>query len=217
MKLVLATNNSHKAEELQMMLNEEGFESVELFKLSDFPFISDPPETCETFTGNALQKARFVYQALRESQLSAADKIIVLADDSGLVVRSLNGAPGVRSKRYTPEATAAANNAKLLHSMSTFEDRAAHFVCALALVTQGSQGSEESWIEETVEGRCHGHIAHEYRGEQGFGYDPIFVPQAFAPRHMAELTPQEKNAVSHRGDALRQLPEILRCHLERPS
>ena len=60
--------------------------------------------------------------------------------------------------------------------MSTSEDRAAHFVCALALVTQGSQGSEESWIEETVEGRCHGHIAHEHRGEQGFGYDPIFVP-----------------------------------------
>ena len=81
MKLVLATNNSHKAEELQMMLNEEGFESVDFFKLSDFPFISDPPETCETFTGNAFTKSPLDLSSLAGIWLSAADKIIVLADD----------------------------------------------------------------------------------------------------------------------------------------
>ena len=216
MKLLLATNNSHKAEELQMMLNEEGFENVELYNLSDFPFISDPPETCDTFSGNALQKARFVYDALLQSS-PAMSETIVLADDSGLVVPSLNGEPGVRSKRYTPEATPSANNAKLLRVLRGSEDRTAHFVCALALVTPAPKGSEQSRIEETVEGRCHGYIARGHKGENGFGYDPIFVPQVYAPRHMAELTPLEKNTISHRGNALRQLPEMLRSHLERPS
>lgn len=189
--MVLASNNAHKLEEIGRMLP-----GWDLVPLSAFPDIPDPPETADTFEGNALQKARFVFQRTG---------LPCIADDSGLEVDALGGAPGVHSKRFTPEAIAQTNNARLLRELQGVDERAARFVCALALVTDKG---EQAW-RGTVEGR----IGHELRGEQGFGYDPLFLPDAAPGRSMAELQPHEKDAISHRGMALRSLPQALTCLL----
>lgn len=185
--LVLASNNAHKVIEVQRVLEPLGYR---LKPLADFPEIPDPPETGTTFEANALQKARFVFERTG---------LPTLADDSGLEVDALGGAPGVYSKRYTPEAIAETNNAKLLRELEGVEERTARFVCALALVT--SKG-EQAW-----RGCVEGHIGHELRGEQGFGYDPLFLPIKAAPKTMAELSAGEKDAISHRGQALLSLEE----------
>ena len=190
--LVLASNNAHKVVEVQRVLGPLGYR---LKPLSDFPEIPDPPETGTTFESNALQKARFVFERTG---------LPTLADDSGLEVDALGGAPGVYSKRYTPEAIAETNNAKLLREMAGVATRSARFVCALALVTPNG---EEAW-----RGCVEGQIGHELRGENGFGYDPLFLPAEASPRSMAELTPQEKDAISHRGRALLGLGERV-AHL----
>jgi len=122
--LVLASNNAHKVIEVQRVLEPLGYR---LKPLADFPEIPDPPETGTTFEANALQKARFVFERTG---------LPTLADDSGLEVDALGGAPGVYSKRYTPEAIAETNNAKLLRELEGVTERSARFVCALALVTQ---------------------------------------------------------------------------------
>jgi XTP/dITP diphosphohydrolase len=124
-----------------------------------------------------------------------------VADDSGLEVDALGGRPGVHSKRYTPEATATANNRKLLVELDGVRDRGARFVCALAVVTAEH---EQAW-RGTVEGQ----IATAPSGEHGFGYDPLFLPDAAPGKSMAELAPHEKDAISHRGDALKRLPQVL--------
>jgi XTP/dITP diphosphohydrolase len=186
---VLASNNPHKVEEVSRMLS--GLE-INLLPLGEFPHLAEPPETSDTFEGNALQKARFVFQATGRP---------TLADDSGLEVDALGGAPGVHSKRFTPEATATANNEKLLRVLSGEEKRTARFVCALALVTD--QG------EQCKRGTVEGNIGLELRGSNGFGYDPLFLPDEAPGRTMAELTPAEKDALSHRGNALRLLPGMI--------
>ena len=192
-RLVLASNNAHKLEEIGRMLASSG---VELLPLSAFPELPEPPETAPDFEGNALQKARFVFE---RTGLPA------LADDSGLEVDALGGAPGVYSKRWTPEASAEANNAKLRREMSGVHERSARFVCALALV---SERGERAW-RGTVEGQ----IAQEQRGEQGFGYDPMFLPERAPGKTMAQLSPAEKDAISHRGQALETLPAAIEALL----
>ncbi len=186
---VLASNNAHKVEEVSRMLSYLG---VRVRPLGEFPHVTEPPETCDTFEGNALQKARFVFHHTG---------LPTLADDSGLEVDALGGAPGVHSKRFTPEATAKANNEKLLRVLSGEENRTARFVCALALVTARGEQCKRGTVEGT--------ISLEIRGSQGFGYDPLFLPDEAPGRTMAELTAEEKDAVSHRGNALRLLPGMI--------
>ena len=190
MDLLIATHNAHKLAELQAMLVDAPFT---LRTLASWPEVPEAPETGSTFADNALQKARFVH---------AATGLPTLADDSGLEVDALGGAPGVHSKRFSPEATDAANNALLQRKLDGVTHRTARFRCVLALVTS-------TW-EGTVDGTCEGRIALAPRGGFGFGYDPLFLPDALDGRTMAEARPEEKNAISHRGRALAHLPDLLR-------
>jgi len=187
--LVLASNNAHKLEEVSRILEPLG---IQVRPIEDFPDIPEPPETADTFEGNALQKARFVFERTGLS---------TIADDSGLEVDALNGAPGVYSKRFTPEATAASNNARLLMELEGVQERTARFVCALALVTHTG--------ERAVRGTVEGEIGLSLKGEGGFGYDPLFLPNEAPGKAMAELTPAQKDKISHRGRALSALPEML--------
>jgi XTP/dITP diphosphohydrolase len=196
MKLLLATTNDHKAHEVRALLAGSG---VELLTLRDHPEVPEPPETGDTFEANALQKARFVYNLLG---------VPVVADDSGLEVKALGGAPGVHSKRFNPEADPAsphaANNALLLQRLEGISDRRARFRCVLALVAYE--------VADTVSGSCEGHIAESPRGEGGFGYDPLFLPDELPDRTMAEASLAEKNAISHRGRAFQKLLGLLARH-----
>jgi len=189
-KIVLATRNSHKLSEIGTILAGTDIEVLGLDAFDNLP--DDIPEEQDTFEGNALQKARFVFERTG---------LTCVADDSGIAVDALGGAPGVYSKRYTPEATAAANNAKLLRELDGSDQRTARFVCAMAIVSAAG--------ERTHTGACHGRIAHAPRGDGGFGYDPLFLPDDALGRSMAELSPAEKNAISHRGRAFAQLPALL--------
>ena len=189
MKLLLASTNAHKAEEVRAILAGSG---IELTTLADHPDLPEPPETGNTFVANALQKAHFVYERTG---------LLCVADDSGLAVDALDGAPGVYSKRFSPEATHEANNRLLLERLDGRTDRSARFVCVIALVGEG--------FEATAEGRCEGHILDAKRGDAGFGYDPLFAPDDYPGRSMAEVTMDEKNAISHRGRAFGQLPDLL--------
>jgi len=189
-KLVIATTNPHKLDEIRAILDGSG---LELVGLDAWPDLPEPPEDGERFEDNAAQKARFVHEATG---------LPVLADDSGLEVDALGGAPGVRSRRFTPEATAASNNARLLHRLDGVDDRRARFRCALALVSSSGQA--------LAAGACEGRIALAPSGEGGFGYDPLFLPDEAPGRSMAQLSAQEKNRISHRGRALAHLPGMLR-------
>ena len=195
--IVIASNNAHKAEEIATALAFPGWEFRTLRELG---LESDPAEDADSFEGNARIKA----QAAR----AASDGKAVLADDSGLAVGALNGAPGVYSARYAGEdATDADNNAKLLEELANVPDekRTARFVCTLVFI-------DEDGTETTAYGTIEGRIGYEERGEHGFGYDPLFLPDVFDDgRTLAEAQPHEKNAVSHRGNALRE----LRAKLER--
>ena len=188
--LVLATQNDHKLRELGEILS-----GIVLEPLPDG--IELPPETAETFSGNALIKAR----AARD-----ATGIGAIGDDSGIAAAALDGRPGVRSARYAgPNATDEENLELLLHELAPHEDRSVAYVCAIAY----ADPSGEEW---TVEARCEGILAHHPRGTGGFGYDPAFVPIDTGPddeRTMAELDPAEKHAISHRGRAGRLLAERL--------
>lgn len=189
MKLLIATNNSHKIEEIREILAGTG---IVVQSLLDRPDLPEPPEDGLTFEANALQKARTI-----QSQVGG----VVLADDSGLEVDALGGAPGVHSKRFSAEGTAAANNRLLLERLSGVSERRARFRCVLALVSPNFEG--------TVDGAVEGRIALDLLGDKGFGYDPLFVPDELDGRTMAEATMQEKNAISHRGRAFRRLSELL--------
>ena len=188
-KLLFATTSKHKASEVRAILSGEG---IELFTLSDFPELPEPPETGETFPENALQKARFCYERTG---------LLCVADDSGIEVDALGGAPGVYSKRFSPEQTDEANNRLLLQKLATTTSRTARYRCAMALV--GEHG------EQVAEGACEGTIAHDERGTGGFGYDPLFLPTEYPGRTMAQVSDEEKNAISHRGHAFRQLAHML--------
>jgi len=194
-KLVLASRNKHKVAELKALLKDI---NVELLTLNDFPDAPPLVEDGSTFEENALKKSRTVYHYT---------KLPALADDSGLEVFFLNGRPGVRSARYAGEnANDERNNEKLLEEMKGVPPRRrrAQFRSVLAFVGEG--------YEEIGQGVCPGKLAEEPRGTNGFGYDPIFIPDGFT-RTYAELTFEEKNKISHRSRALADLSERLRRRL----
>lgn len=196
--IIVATRNSHKAQEIAAILPEE----YEVHTLAEYPDAPDVEETGHTFAANARLKAEGVSAALHG---------LVLADDSGLCVDTLNGAPGVLSARYAGEhGRDADNNAKLLRELSVLRGWApfpARFVCALSLA---ENGREIAHFHGTVEGR----ITLHPRGLQGFGYDPLFVPRGYTCT-MAELPADAKNAISHRGNALRLFAEWIHCRSSR--
>ncbi|HJF66038.1 MAG TPA: RdgB/HAM1 family non-canonical purine NTP pyrophosphatase [Slackia equolifaciens] len=193
-KVLIATNNKHKVEEIETALDFEGWEFL---TLSDCEVYPEPEEDADTFEGNALIKARAAHEATG---------LAALADDSGLAVDALDGAPGVFSARYCgAHGDDDANNAKVLAELEGVPDlkRTARFVCALAFV-------DEDGTETTAFGTIEGRIAHGLSGEGGFGYDPMFLPDEFGgAKTLAEVTQEEKNAISHRGNALRALKEKL--------
>jgi XTP/dITP diphosphohydrolase len=194
MRLVLATRNAGKLAELQRML-ATAVPGVEVVGLRDVPEYPEAPETGATFSENALLKAR---EAVRYTGLPA------VADDSGLAVDALNGMPGIFSARWAGRhGDDPANTALLLAQLTDVpeERRGAAFVCAAALVTPDG-------TERVLERRWQGSIVREPRGSNGFGYDPVFVPAGLAVTS-AELTPAEKDAVSHRGLAFAALVPVL--------
>jgi XTP/dITP diphosphohydrolase len=188
-RVVVATGNAHKLAEIGRIL--EGLD-VQLVAMTDLG-VDSPPEDGDTFEANALLKAR---------ACAAATGLPAIADDSGLEVDALDGAPGVWSARYAGEPTDdAANNAKLVAELAGVPqaERTARFVCAAAIVTPDGR-------DEVVRGTMEGHIVDEARGEHGFGYDPHFVSDlAGDGRTNGELAPDEKDAISHRGAAFRAL------------
>ena len=193
-KVVIATNNAHKVSEISTALDFPGWEFVTLRECTPFP---EPVEDADTFEGNARIKARAAFEATG---------LAALADDSGLEVDALNGAPGVFSARYAGEhGDDDANNAKVLAELEGVadEDRSARFVCSLVFIdTDGT--------EYTARGTIEGFIGHGLQGDGGFGYDPMFFPCQFkGEKSLAEVTQDEKNAISHRGNALRQLKTSL--------
>ena len=194
-RIVLATGNAKKLAELRRVLAAENLD-VEVLGLGDFPAYPEPAETEKTFEGNALIKAT---EAARRTGL------VAVADDSGIEVDELNGMPGVRSARWAgPACDDAANNALLLAQLDGVptERRTGRFVCALAVVSP--DGETHVW-HGTMEGR----VAESEAGEGGFGYDPLFVPYG-ETRSSAELTAEEKDAISHRGKAVRAFVAYLK-------
>lgn len=188
-RLLFATNNRHKLSEIRDIL--EGL--YEVVGLDEIPFTGEIPETQPTLEGNALQKARFIYDRFH---------INCFADDTGLEVEALDGAPGVISARYAGlNVTYADNVEKLLKEMRGKENRKACFRTLIALILEGK--------EHLFEGRVDGIIIDHPRGVGGFGYDPVFVPDDFK-QTFSEMDPKEKNAISHRGDAVRKLHHYLR-------
>ena len=188
-KVVAATNNKKKLEEMNRILTHLGMEVVSLKSCGSFP---EPVEDADSFEGNARIKA----VAAHENTGLAA-----IADDSGLIVDALNGAPGVYSSRYAGEDASDADNiAKLLADLEGVpaEERAARFACSIVFV-------DEDGAEKTAFGTCEGTIGFELVGNDGFGYDPVFCTADYPGKTMAQISAEEKDAISHRGKALRDL------------
>ncbi|MFV1500358.1 RdgB/HAM1 family non-canonical purine NTP pyrophosphatase [Mycobacterium kansasii] len=194
-KLLVASRNPKKLAELRRVLDGGGLSGVTLVSLDDVASFNETPETGATFEDNALAKARDAF---------AATGLASVADDSGLEVAALNGMPGVLSARWSGvHGDDAANTALLLAQLRDVPDerRGAAFVSACALVSASG--------EVVVRGQWPGTIAREPRGDGGFGYDPVFIPDGYQ-RTAAQLSPEEKDAMSHRGRALRLLlPELV--------
>lgn len=185
-KIVFATNNAHKLEEVAAILGE----SYEVMSLREIGCHDDIPETADTFAGNAIQKARYIKEHYGYD---------CFADDSGLEVDALGGAPGVFSARYSGGGSEA-NMEKLLHNLTEKNERGAQFRTVIALLV-----GEETHL---FEGIVRGTIIHERRGEGGFGYDPIFVPEGYELT-FAQLGSEVKNRISHRAKAVEKLAEYL--------
>jgi XTP/dITP diphosphohydrolase len=190
MKLLFASRNAHKVIEIRELLEPHGFEIVSLI---DHPEIPDIEEMGLSFEENALIKARAGFEFLG---------LTTIADDSGLCVDALDGAPGLYSKRFSPEATAVSNNDLLLSKLTAHTQRTARYTCAMAILTPTGA---HTFVET-----CEGVIGREPLGDGGFGYDPLFWPEDAPERTMAQLSMSEKNQLSHRGKAVRRLPQILR-------
>jgi len=189
-KVLVASRNQGKVRELEQVLRALNIEGVELVSLHDAPPYPDPVEDGLTFAENALLKARAG---------AKATGLPCVADDSGLTVQALNGMPGILSARWSgTHGDDQANNDLLLAQMADINDRRAAFVSCCVLATPGGE-------EYTAEGRWEGELLREPRGENGFGYDPLFAPDDAPGRSSAELSAGEKNARSHRGKALRAL------------
>ncbi|MDH7446772.1 non-canonical purine NTP diphosphatase [Aquimarina sp. 2201CG14-23] len=188
MKLVFATNNLNKLKEVQALVPSH----IQLLSLSDIGCTEDIPETSPTIEGNAIQKARYVEEHY---------KYPCFADDTGLEVEALDGAPGVYSARYAGAAKdASANMNKLIDQLKEKQNRKALFKTVIALLIDGTL--------ETFTGICSGSITKEKKGEKGFGYDPIFLPDGYQ-KTFAELPLEEKNTISHRANAVKLLIEHL--------
>lgn len=188
-KLIFATNNAHKLDEVRAIVGS----SLEIITLREAGITEDIPEEEPTIEGNALAKARYVW---------AKTGCDCFADDTGLEVDALGGEPGVRSARYATDAhDFAANRAKLLREMEGKSERSARFRTVVALI----EGGEERCFEGIVEGS----ITTSEIGEGGFGYDCLFQPVGYSLT-FAELAPEEKNAISHRGRAVAKLAKWLR-------
>lgn len=188
MKIVFATNNAHKLAEVRAVLGE-GFELVTLREVG---ITEDIPETGATLEENASQKARYVYERTG---------LDCFADDTGLEVEALNGAPGVRSARYATDGhDFAANNRKLLDELQGEDNRRARFRTVISLIRGGE--------EQRVEGIVRGSIALSEAGCGGFGYDPLFIPEGYDVT-FAEMSANEKNSISHRGRAVAELVKVL--------
>ena len=193
--VIIATNNAHKVEEIETALDFEGWRFLSLKQAG---IVSNPEETGTTFVENARIKARAAYEVSQDCA--------VLADDSGLIVDALDGAPGVYSSRYAgADGDDAANNAKLLRELEGVNDdkRTARFASVLVFIDVDGK-------ETVAEGFVEGRIGHQERGSEGFGYDPLFLPEVCTDgKTMAELTQDQKNSISHRGNALRSLKEKI--------
>ena len=200
MKVIFATGNMGKMREIRAIMSDT---DAEVLSMKEADVYTDVVEDGSTFMENAFIKARAVAKLVKEKGIEAA----VVADDSGLVVDALGGEPGIYSARYLGEDTPyKIKNAKIIERLEGVEDekRTARFVCAMAVVFP--DGSEDSY-EATYEGR----IGYEEKGPNGFGYDPIFyLPDRGV--YSAELDPDEKNRISHRGKALEGIKEILIKH-----
>ena len=187
-KFVFATNNAHKLEEVSAILKNK----VELLSMKDINCTVDIPETADTLEGNALIKARFIFENYHSD---------CFADDTGLEVEALNGAPGVYSARYAGDAhNSEANMKKLLHDLEGVENRKAQFRTVFALIIDGK--------EHLFEGIVKGEIIKHRRGTSRFGYDPIFVPEGYT-QTFAEMGNEVKNKISHRALATDKLCKFL--------
>lgn len=188
MKLLFASGNEHKVSEIRMILPRE----IELISLKDIGFTDEIPETADTIEGNALLKARFCAEKFG---------ISCFADDTGLEVDALNGAPGVHSARYAGEAKNTETNMNLLlKNLETERNRKAHFKTVIALIFNGE--------EHLFTGLINGKITEKRKGTNGFGYDPVFQPEN-SKHTFAEMSAEEKNSLSHRARALQQLVDFL--------
>jgi XTP/dITP diphosphohydrolase len=194
LRLLLATHNEHKRREFARLLaGSDGEHAIELVPLP--ASVELPPEDAETFSENALGKARAAAAATGEPSI---------ADDSGIEAAALGGAPGVRSARYAGEHASDEQNLRKLRSEAP-TGSALEYVCAIAYV------DPRDAAERVFEGRCTGRLAADARGERGFGYDPVFLPDDGPPGlTMAELSDEQKDAISHRGRAARDLAAWLR-------
>ena len=190
-KLVFATNNAHKLDEISSILGEK----VELLSLKDIHCHVDIPETADTLEGNAMLKAEYIYKNYG---------LDCFADDTGLEVEALNGAPGVYSARYAggEEHNAEANMQKLLQNMQGVQNRKAQFRTAICLILDGKK--------HLFEGIVKGEIIKEKRGSSGFGYDPILVPEGYT-KTFAEMGNETKNKISHRALAVEKLCRFLKA------
>ena len=186
MKIVMATNNQNKLREAREIFSPLG---IEILSQKDAGISVNPEENGETFAENAFIKAKAVYELV---------KLPVIADDSGLCVDALNGAPGVYSARYAPEGLLCETLLKNMQEIPAGQ-RTAKFVTAVAFI-------EKDGKKVILEGECHGTIGFEKRGTNGFGYDPVFM---YGEKSFAELSAEEKNAVSHRGRAFHKLYDYL--------
>lgn len=182
--LVIASNNAHKVDEIRAVLGDR----FDLLTLNDISFNEDIPETADTFVGNALIKARTIYEKF---------KMNCFADDSGLEIVALNNEPGVYSARYAGEPVDHSKNIdKVLQKLADITDRSARFVTVIALIIDGE--------EFIFEGEVRGRITSDRRGTNGFGYDPIFIPEN-ETRTFAEMSNEEKISMSHRSRAIQKM------------
>ena len=193
MKLVFATNNRHKLDEVRAIVGDK----VEVLSLNDIGCHDDIPETADTLQGNALIKAHYIYEKFG---------VDCFADDTGLEVEALDGAPGVYSARYAgEECDSEANMQKLLHNLTGKSNRNAQFRTVIALIIKGE--------EKLFNGIVKGTITEEKRGDSGFGYDPVFVPEGFS-ESFAQMSGDMKNSISHRYRATRELSNYLKENYE---
>lgn len=192
-KIVFATNNQHKLQEVRSILAGK----VEIISLAETGCLDDIPETADTLEGNAAQKARYVFEKFQ---------IDCFADDTGLEIEALNGKPGVFSARYAGEPSNSLNNMnKILKEMEGIANRSAQFRTVIALVENGEY--------HYFEGVINGNLTTVAKGSAGFGYDPIFIPDGF-DNTFAELSSNDKNAISHRAKAINKLSEYFTNHSE---